>query len=239
MAAGKDWVHHDRVCLLPRLAISDLIMINGLVRTLCASTDVMLLVKRPHASTIRSLYGDITSLRFKFLDSWSELHSSKNSPTGGGVLDDIRRMGYHVVPLPSYRQTCPYALLDMDPALAHTAFSMRRNMEAEAALLAKVQAVVGRTYVVVHDDARVIRRTSIPTGYPVVHVRDPRFRTANMFDWVTVIDQAVQFHGVDSCFMLMADFLGLRARKYLHCYADTCRTGPGKYTADVVKIFEA
>lgn len=222
-----------KVCLLPRLALSDLIAINGLVRTLCAeSDDVMVVAKRDHVGPIRSLYGDVPSLRFKFVDSWSSLHSPD-----GGVLSDAEKAGYTIVPLPSFRQSCPYALVGLHASLARTAFVMRRSQDQENALLRRVRDAVGQTFVVVHDDTRRIRRDLLPRGYATVSVRDPAFRTPNIFDWIAVIDNAVQLHGVDSCFMLMADYLALKARKYVHTYADTCRTANAKYSSDVVLIF--
>jgi hypothetical protein len=210
----------ERVCLLPRLALSELIVLCGLVRGLCArAADVMLLAKRDHVRSIRNLYGDLPGVRFKLVDSWEALYTPANA-AGETVLEEMARLGYRVIPLPSFREACPYRLLGVDPAARQHEFRLRRGLPEEGALHDRVVAAAGGTYVVVHDDeARPIRRELLPRGYAVVSVRDPRFRTPNAFDWVRVIDGAVQFHGVDSCFMLLAEFLALRPRKYLHAYA--------------------
>lgn len=201
-----------KVCLLPRLTLGDLIAVNGLVRAVCErAKDVMLVAKRDHVQAVRCLYGDIGDLRFKFVDSWAG---------HGAMVDEVQARGYVVVPLASHREACPYALLGLRSSLGPEKFMLRRSLPAEAALHDKVVAAVGPVYVVVHrDEARPIRSHLIPEGYAVVDVRDPRFRTDNIFDWIRVIDHAVQLHAIDSCFLLMADYLNLRARKFHHAYA--------------------
>ena len=217
-----------KVCLLPRLSLSELLHISGLVRTICErSTDVMLLVKRNHVRPIRNLYGDIPNVRFKFVDSWDQLVSSTGGSGGGSLLELVEAMGYRLVPLPSFREACPYAMLGLEAALAKTEFRLQRNLDEERALLERVKSEVGAVYAVVHDDeTRRIRSHLVPEGLPVVSVRDPRWRTASIFDWAQVVDNAVQIHGIDSCFLRMADTLDLRARKFCHAYADaTARAG--------------
>lgn len=237
----------DKVCLLPRLSLSELIYISGLVRALVCSRreecDVMLLAKRDHVRPIRNLYADIPGVRFKFVADWDDLTKETTPTTTGAaagassLLDDIRAQGYRVVPLPSFREACPYSLLELSPALARTEFRLQRNLDEERALLDRVRREVGDVYVVVHEDeARRIRPQLLPAGVPAVRVRDPAWRTENVFDWVQVIDSAIQFHGVESCFLLMADALDLKARKYCHSYAEaTTRNRPGAYR-DVITI---
>ena len=221
----------DRVCLLPRLSLSELIHISGLVRTICArSTDVMLLAQRNHVRPVRNLYEDVPNVRFQFVDSWDHAHQ---------MLATLEAAGYRLVPLPSFREACPYAILGLEVSLAREAFQLHRNMDAEARLLDKVKRRVGDAYVVVHDDeTRRVRDLLIPEGLPVVRVRDPEWRTPNPCDWIQVIDNAVQFHGIDSCFLVLADALDLKARKYCHAYANpTTKTRPGAYNKNVIVVW--
>lgn len=227
----------DKVCLLPRLSLSELIHISGLVRTICErSTDVMLLAKRDHVRPLRNLYADIPHVRFKFVDSWDELVAVRDD--SAPLLQQIEDLGYRLVPLPSFREACPYAMLGLEVSLAKTNFRLQRNLDDERALLDRVRAEVGATYVVLHDDdTRRIRQLLIPDGLPVVRVRDPRWRTHNVFDWIQVIDHAVQLHAIDSCFLLLADLLDLKARKFCHSYCDpTSSSRPGAYH-DVIVVW--
>lgn len=218
-----------KVCLMPRLSLSELLAIGGLVRAVCErSSDVMLVCKRDHVSSIRCLFADLrTALRFKFVDSWAG-HQT--------VLDEVEALGYKIIPLPTFRETCPYALLGLDPGLRTERFALTRSQDGEKQLHDAVVRAVGPTYVVVHEDhTRRIRRELLPAGLAVVDVRDPKFRTSSIFDWIRVIDHAVHFHGIDSCFMLMADMLALRARKYCHAYASPT-TSATRYV-DVITIW--
>lgn len=209
----------DKVCLLPRLSLTELIHVSGLVRSICErSTDVMLLAKRDHVRPLRCLYGDLPNVRFQFVDSWDQLYSAASAGSDS-LLDKLEKMQYRVVPLPSFREACPYTMLGLASSLAVSNFKLQRNLDDERHLLDKVVEAVGSTFVVVHDDDRAIRKDLMPDGLPRVHVRDPRFRTPNPFDWIQVIDQAVQFHGIDSCFLMIADVLALRCRKFCHAYA--------------------
>lgn len=210
-----------KVCLMPRLTLSDLMYACGLVRTACLRADVMVLAARRHLVHVRALFGDReAAARFRFVDSWDSL-AAPVEPDGRSLLDKIRAMGYRLVPLPSFREACPYALVGMDPGLARSAFRLERDRAAEARLLDAVRAEVGLAYVVVHDDEdRRVRPGLLPGGLPVVRVRDPRWRTDSLFDWVQVLDNAVQLHAVDSCVLLLADFLDLKARRYRHAYVD-------------------
>lgn len=224
----------DKICLLPRLALSELIALTGLARHLCTRhVDLIMVAKRQHVNSIRCMYEDIPGIRFKFIDAWDELHATDHD---GGVLKEMERLEYRIIPLPSFREACPYRLLGIDPETARNEFMLHRNLKAEESLHARIVQEVGPTYVVVHDDeARRIRRELLPQGIPHVSVRDPRYRTCNIFDWIQTIDRAAQFHAIDSCFLLTADCLSLRARKYLHAYTAPNTSAHASY--DVVTIW--
>lgn len=234
----------DKVCLIPRLTLSDLIHVSGLVRTVCErSGHVMVVAKREHMRSIRGLFQDLPNLRFALVTGWQELYDDSvvddddDDGGGGGVLDRLDRQGYRMVPLTSYRETCPYAMLGLPASLAATQFRLQRNLDVERALLDRVKRRVGTAYTVVHDDARRrIRPDMLPASLPVVRMDDPDLRTANIFDWVQVIDNAVQLHAIESCVVMMADVLDLKARKYCHTYTDSSKHArPSRYR-DVIMV---
>ena len=195
-----------RVCVMPRLTLADMIVVAPLVRRLSAVVpDALVVLPKRYVHEARRL--DFGAARFKFVESW---HSS--------WMDGLE--GYQLAPLPSFREACPYAMLGMDPALPSSDLVIRRDADAERALLHRVHAAVGERFVVVHDDeARPIRRHLLPQGLPVVHVRDPSFRVPNAFDWLQVLDHAQQVHAVDSCFAVLVDLLGMRTHTFVHAYA--------------------
>lgn len=226
-------VSAPRLCLLPRQSLTELLAVSPLVRELCVAKDeVMVVVPPKYAACLRNVFGDVPNVRFRFAKSWTEAVSA-------AALAALRASGHEVVPLPSARQACAHALLGLDPRGWRADFLLHRSLPAEEAQWRRVQAAVGDTYVVLHDDprdGRVIRRQLLPPGLPVVDVRDPRFRTANPLDWIQAMDRAVQVHAVDSCFLFLADLLALRPRKHLHAYAGRAATSRHIYR-DVTPIF--
>lgn len=205
----------SRVCVIPRLPLSELLYASGVVRALCGrGFDVMVVVHRDHANYVRRVFTGLPGVRFAFVRDWTDLHR--------GVLDRVQAQGYALLPLPSYRTVCPYASVGLPAALAATEFKIERHLDAERSLLDRVRAALdNKPYAVVHDaPGRRIHRHLVPARLRLVHVDDPRFRTASILDWIQVMDHAAQVHGVDSCFLMLATLLSLRPRKFCHAYAD-------------------
>lgn len=242
-----------RVCLMPRMHLSDLLYASALAREACArGAEVLLVVCRRHAGHVRALFADVAGLRFEFADDWRVLGDGKKGDGApqrdgtkgaegegedGGLLARLEAGGYRPVPLPSMRRTCPYALLGLGRGLARSGFRLQRRPDVEERLLARVREAVGNTYVIVHDDERRrIKPRLLPPGVPVVSVRDPRWRTACLFDWIRVIDCAAQLHAIDSCVLLLADLLDLSPRKFCHAYLDA-EPSARTHSRDVVCIW--
>lgn len=219
----------DRVCIVPHLGLGDMILLNGLVRKACmANAEVMLFVKKAYISSLRSLFEDLANLRLRFVEEQHALYAD-----GANALATVVKQGYELVLLGQHsgsnewKKLHPlwskalYRQVGMDPEDMYALFHVNRPTARENAMLEAVRAAVGDVYVVVHDDASrgmTIDASHLPPGMPVVHVDDARWRTNNIFDYATVIDNAMQFHGFDSCFMLMADFLNLKTEKFCHAY---------------------
>ncbi len=219
----------SKVCIVPHLGLGDMIILNGMVRVVCQANDeVMLFAKKAYVNSIRSLFHGIPNLRMKFVDECHEFYANDCELIKRVVAD----MGYALLPMGVHTSEdwrslddiwsrALYRQVGLDPDLMYSEFHVSRNQDREAMMLATVHKAVGMAYVVVHDDpARdfVIDRACLPPGLPVVHVDDKRWRSDNIFDYIQVIDNSVQFHGFDSCFMLLADFLHLGARNFCHAY---------------------
>jgi hypothetical protein len=123
-----------------------------------------------------------------------------------------------------------YLQCGLDPGLRFSGFGAPPGVAAAAersrALAARVRELAaGRPYALVHDDAaRPLDRARLPLPWnvKVLHVDDPRLRSEDLFDYVDALAGAAEFHGIDSCFMHLAQHLalprggGLRA---CHAYA--------------------
>jgi hypothetical protein len=218
----------QRLCLITHLGLGDMILLNGMVRIACQKySEVLLFVKKAYANSLRSLLYDLTNLRLKFVTEHYDLEANDFE-----AVRDVLAAGYLLMPTGHYTtddwqsldpiwSRALYRQVGLDPDSMYAEFRVQRNEDREARMLEKVRGHVGMAYVVLHDDpARgyVIDRSCLPPGLPVVHVDDPRWRADNIFDYAEVIDNAVQFHGFDSCFMLMADFLQLCRSNFCHAY---------------------
>ena len=202
-----------KVCLMPRLSLTEVLACAGLIRSICrVADDVLVVAPKAHATSVRRLF-DERNVRFRFVDDWASLSDT--------VIGAAEEQGYELVPLASYRDACPYTAMGLPWTVASTQLKIQRFGDVERRLLAMVKEVVGETYVVVHDNAaRRIRPHLVPPGMPVVRTDDPRFVAATPFDWIQVIDHAMQLHAIDSSYLLMADLLALRPRKVCHAYAN-------------------
>jgi hypothetical protein len=234
-----------RVCIVPHMGLGDMIILNGMVRVTCrVHSDVMLVAKKAYANSLRCLLCDLPNLRLKFVDEFHELYANDFR-----LVRSIMAMGYELLTMGMHssargcwRALDPvwsralYRQVGLDPDLMYDEFHVSRNMDREALMLQTVRDAVGMAYVVVHDDplrGYVIDRASLLPGLPVVHVDDPRWRADNIFDYVQVIDNAVQFHGFDSCFMLMADFLHLGRHNVCHAYLKDADMPDRFYRSDI------
>lgn len=206
-------------CVVLPFQLSEFIALSGVVRHLCAgsTTDVMLLADRDHVSSLRPLFAGVPKLRFKFV------RPEEVPPT----LKALRDAGCDIVRLRGMRVSDPYAAM----GISQTALDVERHATSEAALLRATRQAHGDGYVVVHGD--YIRTELLPPRAGVVRLPPPA--AGNIFNWAGVLEHAAEFHAVDSSYLLMADALSLRTRKFLHTYASAHPTH--KYSADVVTIW--
>jgi hypothetical protein len=221
-------------------------ILNGMVRVACSqASEVLMFVKKAYINSLRNLFGDLRNLRLKFVDEVHELYAQDakllRDATEAGY--ELLRIGVHTAE--DWRALDPawsralYRQIGLDPKCMHTEFRAQRDTAKEDAMLRTVRNFVGDVYVVLHDDPDrgfVVDRSHLPANVPVVHVDDPRWKTCNIFDYVAVIDNAMEFHGFDSAFMYLASYLDLCRRKVCHAYVRECCTLDGHYRSSVTFI---
>lgn len=212
-------MHSPKKCVVLPFRLSEFIALSGVVRHLCAgsTTDVMLLADRDHVSSLRALFVGVPGLRFMFV-------LPEEVPA---TLKALRDAGCDIVRLRGMRVSDPYAAM----SIPKPPLEVDRHPTAEAALLHATRQAHGDGYVVVHGDG--VRVDLLPQRASVVRL--PPSAAHNIFNWVGVLEHAAEFHATDSSYLLMADALSLRTRKFLHAYASAHPTH--KYSADVVTIW--
>jgi hypothetical protein len=224
-----------KLCIVPHMGMGDMIVLNGMVRTMCDRAEACIMVaKRAYASSVESLYGDIKNLRLLLCNECNDV--SEIFGSDGETLESIRRAGFDIVRIGYHTGNASWQALDavwtralyrqvgVAPELMYARFHVSRHDTAETECAKAFRAAAGGDggYIIVHDDPSrglLIDPALLPSGIPVIHVDDARVRRSNIFDYAKAIEGAVAFHGIDSCFMLMIDFLQLEVRRVLHAYA--------------------
>lgn len=79
-----------------------------------------------------------------------------------------------------------------------------------------------KEYALIHDDPKrgfVIDAKRLPSNLPIDLI-EPGW-TDNIFDWLTIIENATELHLIDSCFAILADSLpNLKCKRFvIHQYA--------------------
>jgi hypothetical protein len=100
-------------------------------------------------------------------------------------------------------------------------FFVLRSRDCEERMYRQMIEHIGTDkYIVVHDDPE--RYTSIPidTNLPIIRIGRGQFpiESTNIFDYCTLIERAVEYHGFDSSFMWLVELMKLRPKEttFLH-----------------------
>lgn len=229
-----------RVCLVPHLGLGDALVLAGLVRHACAAADeVLLFGKRAYAASLRTLFADLPNLRMWFVEEFQDLYAGNFALLSAAVAN-----GFEVVPVGAHGAAlglpgaaawqhadelwtrAMYKSVRADPDLQYAAFKRPELTPPQTAAnddvlkRALARRPRGARLVVLHDDPSrgfVIDRARLPAGAHVVHVDD--FGSCNVFDYVRLLDEADEFHAIDSCFLWLHHFLRLRSSAVCHAYA--------------------
>jgi hypothetical protein len=183
---------------------------------------MLVIMHRDHAFIVRALFSGVDIIRFRFVWTWGEVFRKE--------IPLAQAQQYELLPLPSYRDSCPYASWGMDRRVAFDSFACDRDAGREQSLLALIRGIVGDAeYAVVHGSDR-IRSDLVPQKYVVVDVG--AFPHKDPFDWIQVMDHAAQVHAIDSHFLQVADKVAVRASLFCHAYSDNA---PGWITGGYSK----
>lgn len=249
--ADDDADANVKLFILPHMGLGDMIVLAGMVRTLAEHTTELVMPVFPR--NMRAARQLFQGLHIDLLPVENDEDISPSFGADGTVLHAYADRGFRFLPLglhatakadwsrhPDFSHGF-YIQAGMDHALSYSAFGLRRDPRAEAALYDRVVAKHGKDYVFLHEDAarghRIVRAL-VKSELPVVDAHDPDVRSDNIFDYCLVMERARELHFMDSCFGLLADRLpGVICPMTCHAYARRNGTHPSLYAKPVRMLY--
>lgn len=190
------------------LGLGDHIICHGIVRSVCEKLNNeqhTLVLKPQFLESVSFMYKDIKNLNFKTFPNDHEVHlflnENKNEQKlyiGHHHLEKVMREGYNF-------DEAFYKQVGLDFQKRWSLFQIERNYNRESELIKRISPP--SEYVFLHDgsergftiDQKKIQNKKIPVITPKIEY------TNNIFDYLSLIENAVEIHCFDSSFKLMID----------------------------------
>lgn len=217
--------------ILHHLGLGDAIMLNGMVRHFAEKDDVCIFIQKQHEDSVRFMYRDLTNIKIKLLNStdaqemWSQVEgqilplATYKLPNQhwdfatNGPLSEMVNWAHSI-----------YIQAGIPPKYMYSKFKVVRDRDSEI-------KYEHDDYVFIHDD--VSRGMKIDTSHTNTYrvTRDRLDSNSNIFDYLTVIENASEVHCMDSCYAWMINMMeiGNPSKNFLHLNVK------GNYTHRMVK----
>jgi len=196
----KTIVHH--------LGLGDQIMLNGMVRYFAETDTVRIFAKRNQEESIRFMYRDIADkVDIVLVDTtnprevWSQVKGDVIPLATYGMHDENWKfMTQGQGNLMSNWAHGVYIQAGVNPRYMYTKFKVIRDESREL-------KPEHEKYIFIHDDAERKQTIDVDTDLPVY--RPEIEKTPNIFDYITLIENAEQFHGMNSSYSWMVELMKL------------------------------
>jgi len=217
--------------ILHHLGLGDAIMLNGMVRHFAEKDDVCIFIQKQHEDSVRFMYRDLTNIKIKLLNTtdaqemWSQVEgqilplATYKLPNQhwdfatNGPLSEMVNWAHSI-----------YIQAGIPPKYMYSKFKVVRDRDSEI-------KYEHDDYVFIHDD--VSRGMKIDTSHTNIYrvTRDRLDSNSNIFDYLTVIENASEVHCMDSCYAWMINMMeiGNPSKNFLHLNVK------GNYTHRMVK----
>jgi hypothetical protein len=214
------------VGILNHLGLGDNLVCNGMIRHYAKTCNVITYVKKQYVQSVEYMYRDLGPSLIVVpvvddQDAWS-----KQRP---GTIRTGIFYGPHWNIQPPWCNSF-YKNAGLDPSIMRSEFFVLRSRDCEERMYRQMIEHIGTDkYIVVHDDPE--RYTSIPvdTNFPIIRIGRGQFpiESTNIFDYCTLIERAVEYHGFDSSFMWLIELMKLRPKETTFLHRIRPATNPG------------
>lgn len=202
----KTLVHH--------LGLGDHIMLNGMVRHFAEREHVNIIVKRSHEESVRFMYRDIhDSVTLVLVDTSDPQEVWTKATQAGGDIIPLATYAMHednwtfMTEGPGSTMTnwahSVYIQAGVNPSYMYTKFRVDRDRLKEFTL-------DHDAYVFVHDHPHKGQCVDVDTD---LHVYRPGDERSNIFDYLSVIENAKAFHGVNSAYAWVVELTRIRSHE--------------------------
>lgn len=221
------------ICLVIHLGIGDQVMTCGMVRHFLEyGHKVKIFARRSHQVTCEFLYRDVEGDRVSF-----EFVNTSNSKEIWDRIPAIEKEGYEIRPIATYKvpehvwnwftvgpgnemanwSHTSYIQGGVNPSYMKTKFKVVRDLEREQKVFEKF-GLVKDEYIFVHEAKDRERTIDYPKNLPIFNPDDHYKEIPNMFDYLTIIENAKEVHCMTSSYAMMVELteVGDKNKNFLH-----------------------
>ena len=220
------------ICLIVHLGIGDQVMTCGMVRHFLEyGYKVKIFARKSHRVTCEFLYRDAgDQVSFEYLETGEAREIWDRVPA-------IKEAGYEVRPLATYGvpthvwnwftvgpgkemsnwSHTTYIQGGVNPSYMKTKFKVVRDLDREQQVFDNF-GLQKNEYIFVHESKDRDRRIKYPTDLPVFNPDDHYKEIPNMFDYLTIIENAKEVHCMTSSYAMLIELteLGDKHKNFLH-----------------------
>jgi hypothetical protein len=221
------------ICLIVHLGIGDQVMTCGMVRHFLEhGYKVKIFARKSHQVTCEFLYRDVETGLVTF-----EYVTTDNPKEIWGRIPQVQAEGYEIRPIATYKvptdmwnwftvgpgkemanwSHTSYIQGGVNPSYMKTKFKVVRDLEREQQVFEKFGLKKGE-YIFVHESKERKRTIKYPTELPVFNPDDHYREIPNMFDYLTIIDNAKEVHCMTSSYAMLVELteVGDKHKNFLH-----------------------
>jgi hypothetical protein len=221
------------ICLIIHLGIGDQVMTCGMVRHFLEyGYKVKIFARLSHKVTCEFLYRDVEADRVSF-----EYLLTGEAGEIWSRVPKIRDEGYDIRPLATYKvpthvwdwftvgegkdmanwSHTTYIQANVNPFYMKTKFKVVRDLAREQAVFEKF-GLTKDEYIFVHESKDRDRRITYPAHLTVFNPDDHYKEIPNMFDYLTIIENAKQVHCMTSSYAMLIELteIGDKHKNFLH-----------------------
>ena len=217
--------------ILHHLGLGDAIMLNGMVRHFAEREDVCIFVKKQHEDSVKFMYRDLNNIKIKPVNTtdaremWMQVEGTPFPLATYKLPDDTWNFitSGPVSDMANWAHSI-YIQAGIPPKYMYSKFKVVRDSELE------IKYESG-DYIFVHDDETRGMKIDV-SNKDIFRVTEERLKnSSNIFDYLTVIENAKEVHCMDSCYAWMINLMeiGDPTKNFLHLDVK------GNYTPRMVK----